>query len=160
MVNLYAFEWSEALVAERETRDTLGALRGRVWRRLARRDFSTADVRAAVATMTPRRIRTSRRFPVEHSQRGQVEAFLERLREQETISLFLLSHDEPLYDQLMRQGVVERAQDWPNLSIERIPSRDHMFRALWLQDVVRASMSRTLDRALERLARGTTASLG
>jgi hypothetical protein len=51
-----------------------------------------------------------------------------------------------------RQGALDQLERWPNLTVERIPSTDHMFRALWLQRHVHESMDRGLDRVLASLA--------
>jgi alpha/beta superfamily hydrolase len=148
MVNMYAFAWSEELIAERETSRSLGALRGRGWRKLVRGDVSADQLANALASMRPGRIRTGAGHPVESLQREFMTRALDRLRDQGTHALLLLSRSEPLYDQLVRQGVLARLDRWPNLAIDRIPSRDHMFRALWLQRRVHESLDRGLERAL------------
>jgi hypothetical protein len=148
LVNLYAFLWSEALVAERDTRDSLEALRGYAWRRLARRDVRAAQLKTAIASIRPARLRARSGHPVERSQAARIDAALDRLRDQHTEALLLLSRAEGLYDQLSRLGVLDRLERWPNLSVEQIPSTDHMFRALWLQRLVHESLDRALDRVL------------
>ncbi len=150
MINLYSFYWSEKLVHERETFEALGALRSQGWRRLVRRDVRPDRLMTAVKSIRPSRIRRGARHQVEFSQRDQVVRDLDLLRDRGTEALLLLSHGEPLYDQLVRQGQLENLDRWPNLRLERIASRDHMFRALWLQQQVHASLDRGLERVLER----------
>jgi pimeloyl-ACP methyl ester carboxylesterase len=154
MINLYAFYWSEALVAERETQESLDALRGSGWRRLVRRDVSFKQLQGVVRSMQPGRIRAGAGHPVERAQRKQIEHVLERLREQGTEALLLLGRGEPLYDQLARQGILNRLDEWPNLIVERIPTRDHMFRAVWLQRYVHESLDRGLERAIGAVPAG------
>ncbi|MDQ6778696.1 MAG: alpha/beta fold hydrolase, partial [Actinomycetota bacterium] len=151
MINLYSFYWSEALVAERETSRALAALRGRGWRRMLRRDVSLKELTGIVQSVRPSRLRSGAQLPVELAQKEQVEQALDLLRERGTQALMLFSHDEALYDQLIRQGLIDKLDRWPNLQIERIPSRDHMFRALWLQRQVHDSVDRALDRVLAAL---------
>ena len=69
----------------------------------------------------------------------------------------LHSEGASLYDQLVRQGALDQHERWPNLTVEQIPSRDHTFRALWLQRHVHESLDRALDRVLggRDAARGT-----
>ena len=62
-------------------------------------------------------------------------------------TLLLLGQGEPLYEQLSSQGLLGKLARWPNLHVAQISSRDHMFRALWLQREVYAA----LDAALERM---------
>jgi hypothetical protein len=153
LINLYAFVWSEALVAERDTRDSLEALRGYAWRRLARGDVRAAQLKAAIASIRPARLRARSGYPVEQAQAGVIEAALDRLRDQRTETLLLLSRAEGLHDQLARLGVLERLDVWPNLAVERIPSTDHMFRALWLQRTVHQSLDLALERVLTSVGR-------
>jgi alpha-beta hydrolase superfamily lysophospholipase len=149
MINLYAFFWSEALVAERDTGNSLSALRGYGWRRLAHRDVRLRHVRMVASSLRPTRLRAGAGHPVERAQSGQIELALDTLREQGTQAFLLFSRGEGLKEQLRRQGVLDRLDRWPNVTLEAIPSTDHMFRALWLQRHVHAS----LDRALERVLR-------
>lgn len=147
LINLYAFFWSDALVAERETSESLSALRSYGWRQLATRDLTLRQVRKVASSLRPTRLQAGAGHPVEQAQSSQIEDVLDELRNQETQILLLFSRRERLRDQLERQGIHAQPNRWPNLTIETIPSTDHMFRALWLQRHVHAS----LDRALERL---------
>jgi hypothetical protein len=56
---------------------------------------------------------------------------------------------EPLYAQLGRLGQLANLERWPNLTIARYPSRDHLFRALWLQRLVHERLDRAMDSVLE-----------
>ncbi len=147
MVNLYSFYWSEALVAERDRRETVAALRGGVVRRLARGGVSQQQVRRAL-----RGIRGGLRSgSVESAQETEVGLALDKLRDQGTETLLLLSHGEPLYDQFEREGRLTRLRQWPNLTVERLPSSDHMSRAIWLQHHVHAQFDHALERVLDRV---------
>jgi alpha-beta hydrolase superfamily lysophospholipase len=148
MINLYPFLWSDELVAEYETRRSLRWLRGRAWKRLLRGDVTAAQLRMAISGLRSDRLRAIRGETVESSQTPYVNGALDRLRDQGTEALVLLCEREPLYDQLAREGQLDQLARWPNLTIERIPSRDHMFRALWLQHHVHACLDRALDRVL------------
>ena len=150
LINLYAFAWSEALVAERDTAESLTVLRGYGWRRLAHGDVTMRHVRAVASSLRPTRVRASASHPVERGQSAQIEQVLDTLRDRGTEALMLFSRGEGLYDQLRRQGVLDAGERWPNLVFEEIPSRDHMFRALWLQRRVHASLDRALERVIAR----------
>jgi alpha-beta hydrolase superfamily lysophospholipase len=148
MINLYSLYWSEALVAEREPSEALSALGRGGWRRLARRDVSADKLRQAILSVRPGRIRVGARGSVERAQIDAVNAALDRLRDQDTEALLLLGQDEPLHRQLARYGHLDSLERWPNLRVERIPSRDHMLRALWLQNHVHDRLDRALERVL------------
>jgi hypothetical protein len=150
MVNLYAFFWDDGLVAERETRGSIQALQGNAWRRLWRRDLTADQLRTAIASIRPARLRAGAGHPVERAQRPALEHVLDRLRDHGTDALLLLSRGEPLFDQLVRAQVIERRERWPNLAIEQIPSRDHLFRALALQARVHGALDGALERVLAR----------
>jgi alpha-beta hydrolase superfamily lysophospholipase len=150
-INLYSFYWSESLVAERDTFAALDALRGRGFRRMVHGQVSADHLKTALGSIRPSRIRRGARHPVENAQRAEIERGLGRLRDRGTELLLLLSEGELLYDQLERQGYLARADRWPGLCVERIPSRDHMFRALWLQELVRDRVDGLLDRVLDRV---------
>ena len=149
MINLYAFVWSEALIDERETQGSLHALEGNAWRRLLRRDLTGTQLKKAIESIRPARLRAGAGHPVERAHKEQLEGALDQLRDQGTKALLLLSRGEPLHDQLKRERVLDRLEQWPNLNIEQIPSRDHLFRALWLQRHVHESVDRMLERVLE-----------
>ena len=91
MINLYAFVWSEALVAERETLGSLHALQGNAWRRLLRRDLKRAQLKTALGSIRPARIRAGAGHPVERAHKEQLEGALSQLRDQGTEALLLLS---------------------------------------------------------------------
>jgi hypothetical protein len=99
--------------------------------------------------MRPSQLRSSAGNPVERSQREEIEAAFDRLREQGTHGLMLFSRGEGLYDQLVRLGFLERIDQWPNLSIEQLPTSDHMFRAIWVQHHVHGLLDAALERVLE-----------
>jgi len=155
MINLYSVFWSAELVAERDTGQSLGALRGRAWRRLVNRDLTAAQARTALAAMRPSQLRSSAGNPVERSQSREIERAFDQLHAQGTHGLMLLSRGEGLYDQLMRIGLIERIDRWPNLSIEQLPTSDHMFRAIWLQQHVHGLLDDALERVLESESRAT-----
>ena len=150
LINLYAIVYDEALVTERETAQSLDALGSRAWRKLLRGQLSAAQIRSGLASISPARVRRGASHPVARGQRSEIEAALDRLRDQGTEIVVLLSRSEGLYEQLQREGVMTRgAVRWPNLSVEQLPTRDHMLRALWVQRLVHESLDRGLRRVLK-----------
>jgi hypothetical protein len=85
---------------------------------------------------------------VEAGQASEVTLALDRLRDRGVRTLFLLSRGEPLYDQFEREGRMQQMDRWPNVSLERIPSKDHNVRAIWLQQHVHGALDRALDGVL------------
>ncbi len=150
-INLYPIFWTDDIVDEEETRHVISTLRGSGWRRLVRRDVTRADVVRALRSLGPTRVLAGSRAGAEERQRKDVEDVLDRLRHHDVQTLILLGNEEPLYDQFERQGQLAQLDRWPNLTLERIPSRDHSLRAGWLQREVQQRLDAALERALSDL---------
>lgn len=150
MINLYAVRWSEALVLERERRAAGAALRGGIIERAHRGTLRREHFVRGLRSLRPSA--TLRRGSVEDAQAAELEQALDQLRERDAQLLFLLSQGEPFYDQLERQGYLGGLARWPNVEVERIPSRDHMFRSPWLQRQVHDCLDAALERVLQRVS--------
>ena len=148
MINLYTFEWDESRV-RRAVRTPYPIARARRRAPLAR--AGCGDTAAGVARRPQPSPRDARGADTGAPDQGDVLTdALDRLRARGTESLLLLSRGEPMYDDLIRTGLVDSDDRWPNLAVEVIPSRDHTFRAFWLQQLVHASLDRSLDRVCAR----------
>lgn len=157
LINLYAFEWTQELVHERDTAHAIDALQGRAWRRLLRGDLRRDHVLLGLRSLRPGRLRAASGYPVERAQRALVLAALDRLRERDVQTLLLLGEGEPLLDQFQRLGILDRLESWPNITLSRIPVRDHMFRALEMQRHVHRELDGAIIRTLEHLGEGAPA---
>ena len=143
MINLYAFFWSDALVLERDRREAATAMRSAARAGLSRHDLTASNVRRAVRGIAGK-LRPEGWRSLEGAQTPEVDRCLDVLRDQGTQALLLLSAGEPLYEQFEREGRVQRLSTWPNLTVERIPSPDHMFRDLRAQRFVHEQLDRAL----------------
>jgi hypothetical protein len=129
LINLFLVRWSSELVAERR--------RHEAWTdgRLPAGDARSLDSAAVRRQML-----------------DAVVAF-DRLSEQGTDALLMFGQQEALYEEFAHHGVLEMLTRWRNLRLERIPSRDQMFRARW----VHRHVDECVDDALWRmLARNST----
>ena len=63
----------------------------------------------------------------------------------------LFGEQEALYQEFAQHGLLDHLGRWPNLRLERIPSRDQMFRAQWLQRHVHERVDEALMRIMARL---------
>jgi pimeloyl-ACP methyl ester carboxylesterase len=150
MINLYSFYWSEQLVAERDRHTTVTALRHGLLKRVLHGEITPYHIRRAV-----RSVRVGAGFSgrsVEGEQETEVTIALDKLRDQGTEILMTLSEGEPLYDQLEREGRLTRLDMWPNVTLERLPAKDHEVRALSTQTLVHEQLDRSLERLLSRPA--------
>jgi alpha-beta hydrolase superfamily lysophospholipase len=151
MINLYAFTWSEALAAERQTSSALRGLRSALQRRVLRLQIDRELLARAAERLRPARIRAGVRRPAERAQAEEARRAFEAFAERGMEALFLLSHGEALHGQLARLGMLSDAERWPNVRVEALPTRDHVFRSVWLQRLVHDSVDHALNRALARV---------
>jgi hypothetical protein len=141
LIDLFVVTWSPELIAERRRRGTIDA----------------GSPSANVHSSDPEAMRELRPDPAWHLERRQVAdavAAFDRLRERGTDVLLLFGEQEALYEEFARQGLLHQLDRWPNLRLERIPSRDQMFRAHWLQRHVHERLDEALARIIFRLPAG------
>ena len=132
LINLFLVTWSGELIAERSRRAAIA------------NGLPEAHSRSLDCSAARRQVRDA------------ITAF-DQLRERGTEVLLLFGEQEPLYEEFARQGLLDELDRWPNLRLERIPSRDQMFRAQWLQQHVHERLDEALERMLARLpARAAT----
>jgi hypothetical protein len=63
--------------------------------------------------------------------------------------MLLFSDNEPLHEELISGGELARLDRSPNVTLERIPVRDHTLRPSWAQTQAQAALDRALERELE-----------
>lgn len=124
LINLFLVSWSASLIAERARRAGLSGDTGNNW-------LSS---------------------PEEHRQMAEAVAAFDRLGERDTEILLLFGNQEALYQEFARHGVIDQLNRWPNIRLQRIPSRDQMFRAQWVQRHVHQRVDEALERTLARFA--------
>ena len=134
LVNLFLVTWSAELIAERIRRAAIAD------------SHSDACVRTLDCSAARRQVA------------GATAAF-DQLRERSTDVLLLFGEQEALYEEFTRHGLLGELDRWPNVRLERIPSRDQMFRAQWLQRHVHDRVDEWLERVVARL-RGDRARSG
>jgi hypothetical protein len=145
-VNLYCVTWDLELVDEFGTARALASLRGSGWRRLARRDVTEEALLERVRSVGVPRLARALIRPAQRRQWREAQGALERLRDRGTRVQLLFSRSEPLAALLARGmrgggriGQTEAGEPaliparWPNVRLAMLPTRDHMFRALWAQ---------------------------
>ena len=125
LINLFLVTWSSELISERIRRGTIAE---------------------ALPHAGVHKVGSS----AERRQAADAIAAFDRLRERGTEVLLLFGEGEALYQEFARQGLIDALDRWPNLRLERIPSRDQMFRAQWLQRHVHERIDKALERMLAR----------
>jgi hypothetical protein len=80
----------------------------------------------------------------------QVDLVFDLLRDAGKQLLFVFSENEPLHEELERQGRLPRNERWPNIKLELLPGRDHTLRPHYSQERAHEALDRALDRELAR----------
>jgi alpha-beta hydrolase superfamily lysophospholipase len=129
LINLFLVTWSSELIAERRRRGPLA-------------DRSRNGGVGRLASYAERR------------QMADAVAAFDELKERDTEVLLLFGTQEALYEELVCHRLVDQPGRWPNIRLERIPSRDQMFRAQWLQRHVHTHLDDAVMRMLAKLPGG------
>src|SRR5581483_12450603 len=121
------------------------------------------QVRTAARVLRQRAQSRRAAAKVESRELSVAQSALDTLRDRGTEVLLLLSDGEFLLDMLTENGLQDGSPRWPNLTIDRLRSFDHMFRSAALQAAVNDSIDRACRRVIENLpaeADGDSAALG
>lgn len=150
LVNPFAFWWEDQFVVERDADAARAAGYGPVIRRLAGGDIQARRVLRAAwhAARMPLQARRRRHRARERVER--IDQALDRLRDAGVPVTLALGRGEPMALRMERDGLVSRLPEWPNLSLCRLPARDHTFRAPWLQSIVHGLLDEAVAGAADR----------
>jgi hypothetical protein len=148
MLNPKALFWDESLEAARDLRR---GLRSSSWRRLVRREVPLERMMALAREAPfalPRRALAQRLA----RRRGESELndALDELRDNGKVLRFIFSGNEPLYEEMERDGYTERHDRWPNVSFEFVPGQVHTLRPLLSQQRAHEALDRALADMLGR----------
>ncbi len=154
LVNLLAFFWSEDFGAMRDARRTRALLRERDLGTIARIVATDRWRMARMARVMVARARAGRNGGGDGEGPGaDLVGVLAQLGERDVETLLLLSLGEPLYDDFVSYGLLDRLDEWPNLHLERIPTAEHVFRSAWSQIYIHNALDDALSRTLGEKSR-------
>jgi pimeloyl-ACP methyl ester carboxylesterase len=151
-IDLRAFHFLDGLAQERMYARIRAVARGGVIRRLRSKGFSAREARQVIEAVAYR-YRRGARASAERLQSLEGLHALDRLRDRGISVLMLFSRGDVLHPEVFGPAYqVEVARGrWPNAAIEELPTRDHMARAIWLQELTEARLERSLHDILDRL---------
>ncbi len=144
LVNSGALWWDDRLLTEREAHRARWIRDRTSWSRVVKGEVPATrivSILAARARRTPSNLAASR-----PDIEGLTDRSLERISESGRRLLLAFSAREPLYDELKRNGQLERVSSLPNVELVRLPGADHTLRPVRTQQRTLA----ILDAALER----------
>jgi pimeloyl-ACP methyl ester carboxylesterase len=159
LLNGAVFFWNPAISKLRDLRAGLHNVS--LWRRILRGQASLSRVWAVavwspMALLTPLR-RAAGRARARRRGGDQLDLALDSLRDSDQTVLLVFSEDEPLYDEMVRDGHVARRERWPNLKLRLIPGLDHTMREIHSQHAAHTEIDRAIDEELARALGDTNA---
>ena len=150
MLNPRIIFWDSSLVVARGVRR--GILRPASWGKVVRGDVPFSRVTAlakrtpGVIADAPRRTLANRR--ARRAGHHALDDRLDQLRDAGKQILFAFSENEPLWEELQRDGQWDHRDRWPNVTFEFIPGRDHTLRPIESQRRAHEALDRALEREL------------
>jgi hypothetical protein len=154
LLNLLAFYWTPELGAVRDSRRARALLHERELGTVLR-IIATDRWRITRMVLTKLRSLRSHRREADDKERltSEVIEVLDAMRESGVQVSLALSLNEPLFEDFVAEGLIERLGEWPNLHLERIPTMEHVFRSPASQrmahEVLDGAVARTLAKGAE-----------
>jgi alpha-beta hydrolase superfamily lysophospholipase len=153
MINPLALFWDPSLESDRGIRR--GPLRRSSWRRILSREVPFRRI-VVLAGKTPIVLAGIERRA--QSRRQELDRALDQLRDSHKHVMFAFSEDEPLYEELKRDGRLDSMDRWPNLTLEVLSGREHILQALGSQHEAHFALDCALERELARMRRDPSGS--
>ncbi len=149
MLNLRVFSWDDQEHTRRMSQHYRRLLfRRSTWQRLLNGDISLSRPSRVLVTRAATQLR-SRRLGLASggaSSDAVREQTLDRLNARSPGSLMLFTGHEDVYEDLKRNGGLQRLARWPKLRVEAVPGRSdlHTMRPIWLQRRVHTLVDQAL----------------
>ena len=153
LLNVRALFWDRSLAAVRDARKARWALDGSRWRRLLTGKVPMQELLRVVRATLLAPVTFTRRALDRRRQRGEIEGAFDRLREAQQRLLLVFGEDEPVVDELERDGYLDELERWPNMTLRRLPGNNHTFRPLRAQRRLHELLDQELDHELERASK-------
>jgi len=151
LLNILAFFWRPELGAARDARRAKELLaQGELWRVM--RIVATERWRITRMLASARHRLSAIYRPDLRAARPKRQAIsvLDRMRDRDIDMLLFLSQGEPLYDDFVADGIIDRLAQWPNVRLERVGTAEHIFSLVSSQrhvhDIIDAAIVRTVRR--------------
>jgi len=153
LLNVRALFWDRSLAAVRDARKARWALEGSRWRRLLTGKVPLEAVLAVVKATLMAPFTLTRRALESRRQRREIEEAFDQLRDAHQRLLLVFGEDEPVIDELERDGYLRELERWPNTEVRKLPGNSHTFRPLRAQRRVYELLDEELEKDLEASAR-------
>lgn len=154
MLNPQALFWDPSLEAARDLRR---GMRSSSWRKILRGEVPMERVVKLIQQAPfalPRRAFARR--GARRRGENELDEALERLSAGGKHVRFIFSGNEPLHEELLRDGYIERLPAWPTVGLEMLPGRVHTLRPFQSQQAAHAALDRALGEVLRQSTREET----
>ena len=149
LLNPRALIWDDSLDKEREARKMRGVLSGSSWRQVLRGEVSPKRMGQIVRAGTTAPFRARAAAVVRRDRQRELDRALGRMRDTGKRMVLVFGGNEPLHEELEREGRLADLEQWPNTELAELPGNDHSFRPIRSQHYVHAVLERALDRELD-----------
>ena len=148
LLNVRALFWDRSLAAVRTARKARWALDGRRWRRLLTGKVPLRELVKIVRATLLSPWTFGKRLLNRRRSRQEIEAAFDRLQRARQRVVLAFGEDEPVLDELHRDGYVAELGRWPNIGLRTLPGNSHTFRPLRAQGRVYALLDEELAHEL------------
>ncbi len=150
MLNPAALIWDPDVVAEREFRKLSRLLSWRWWKKLLSGGIRRDGAKILLELLAQRAAGALRRLGRRLTRRGEdpiedIDAALDRVRDNGVRVALAFSGEEALHAELERAGVLAKIDRWPNVELAELPFADHSLRPIAAQVGARAVIDRELE---------------
>jgi pimeloyl-ACP methyl ester carboxylesterase len=151
-VNPRLLVWDPAILVRRNAYLVNKVLEVGTWQRILSGETTPARMlaigRAAAAEAPRAALRYASRLRGERPREAwldELEGILDRLREARIRLVLAFSGDEPFDAELQADGLLDRLDTWPNVTMTRLPGEDHTLRPISAQRAFHLMVDRELE---------------
>lgn len=148
LLNVRALFWDRSLAAVRDARKARWALEGRRWRRLLTGKVRLPELLKILRATLLSPWTFSKRALNRRRERQEMEAAFDRLKRAHQRLVLAFGEDEPVRDELERDGYISELGRWPNIDLRTLPGNSHTFRPLRAQERAHALLDEELAKDL------------
>jgi pimeloyl-ACP methyl ester carboxylesterase len=154
LINPSALLYTPWLETARQARRAQKLTQGRIWARIRRGQIPRGELMRVLGALVKYPVvRLRQRFG-----KDPLDVVLDRLRERDSRLLMIFTPYEQVYEELRREGRIERLDRWPNVRVDELPGEGfaHTLQPLPLQHHVNAMLDEAVLAEVARLPRDRT----
>ena len=151
LINPRALFWDPSIESSRNARKAAKVFRGSTWRRFFRGEVPLSKIGPVARGGIELMKKPAGSAAQSRERRSDLADALERLTASDTRILLAFGGNEPLADELDREGSLHELHDQPGVKLATIPGSDHTLRPIRTQQFVREMLDQALQSELGRV---------